>query len=930
MNPYLYQSGGSIRGDYKFQKGTKVSMQDDADIELAEEESRLQMKSDPNNYLCFRDGETYVNLDLEVGGSIHATALDVDRLDIGEDIAVKGDVVVEGNTDVQTITANKDATVKGNVTVEGNTDVQTITANKDATVKGNLTVEGNTDVQTLTAHEDATFAKKLTADEITTDELTVNNNFTYNNHLDVASLTVTGKTKTDTLEVTNNTTLNGLSAGSTSLGLTTTTALTTATLTSPIILSESLTMAIGFNSVIINPLGISCLQAPHPGPGGSMVATRITMDTTHGTIFCNGGLTVKNDNILTNPINPIGITTDFITTAGHRSDFGMNGDLQSISAEGEIAANEFHVPYLAASATHLGGITLTESYHTVAMKTPKLYASEIVPYASDTTVNVNSILKVKPGESVMLKTNDLGSTLNGIVNVENLFASYTHTNDLAVGTAGSGVVDFTDVEKIDFTGLSAAQIVNFPLAIPDGLQNIHDTETGVIVDDDIQVDKIKPNTSTRLDLSDFAEVWVHKLQTDFLEPTIQQSDGILRVNGFDQVRIANDLNVLGHSVLGPTNISGPLDGTSAEFSGDVTAANVLSAFIGPSSALRTEYIDGALPYIGQRLGANTVHFLMKEDLGIGYQTVKQVSLAHRNVQWGLELDNQSNPMNPQFGTTPLMIHLWPKNTGFDNYDSFIDCYLEDSSDVKASIRHDGAIWGDAFGFNNTMTTQMRCYRANNGIDWIRFVVNNSTQLDILPDQAVFYEKIVAPNVNSSGSFTHCHVCEPEDQETDWDSLTGRLIESTGQCAVRDDNGNLVTDYTQAPSLNHAMASVRLAQTSVLGVLNSVEVVADGEIRHDHGITLRHKVNEEDGHKVLRVCSAGDTFVWVVRPVANEILLTPALLSGLFTKYVNGVEQTEKVVVTCHEDYSFQMIINIPNVVTRLTALEEAFAELTNA
>ena len=853
-NPYLYRTGGNISGDYNFKKGTKVSMQDDADIELAPEESRLQMKSDTNNYLCFRDGETYINLDLEVGGSIHANALNVDSIEIGDNITVKGDV----------------------------------------------NVEGDTDVQTLTAHQDANF-DKLTAKEVVTDDLTVNNNLV----------------------------TNGLTAGSSSLGLTTTTALTTATLTSPIILSESLTMALGFDSVTINALGINCINAPHPGPGGSMVSTRITLNTTDGTIFSNGGLTVKNDNILTNPINPIGITTDFITTAGHRSDFGMNANLQSISAEGEVAANEFHVPYFAASQTHVGGISLLESYHTVAMKTPKLYASEIVPHASDSIVHVSSILHVKPGDSVMLTTNAMGSELNGIVEVEHLFADDTHTDSLSVGNSGAGVADFTGVEKIDFTGLTPSQIVNFPLAIPDGLQNIHDTDSGVIIDDDIQVDKIKPNSATRLDLSDFAEVWVHKLQADFLEPTTQQTDDILRVNGFDQVRIANDLNVLGDSVLQKLTLADSLDGTSAEFSGDVTAANVLCANVGPSSALRTEYHEGTLPYIGQRLGANTIHFLMKEDLGIGYETVKQVSLAHRNVQWGIELDNQSNPMNPQFGTTPMMIHLWPKNTGFDNYDSFIDCHLEDSTDVIASIRHDGKIWGDAFGFNDTMTTQMRSYRADNGIDWIRFIVNNSTQVDILPDQAVFYEKIVAPNVNSSGSFTHCHVCEPEDGSLPWSSLTGRLIESTGQCAVRDDNGNLVSDFKQAPSLNHAMTSVRLAQSSCLGVLNSVESVSGNHIEHAHGIVLKHKVTEDDGYTMLRVCGSGDTYLWVVKPVANETLLTPSLLSGLFTKYVNGVEQTEKVVVTCHEDYSFQMIVNVPNVMDRLTVLEQTLNELLN-
>jgi len=148
--------------------------------------------------------------------------------------------------------------------------------------------------------------------------------------------------------------------------------------------------------------------------------------------------------------------------------------------------------------------------------------------------------------------------------------------------------------------------------------------------------------------------------------------------------------------------------------------------------------------------------------------------------------------------------------------------------------------------------------------------------------------------------------------------------------VRAEDGSLITDFKQAPSLNHAMTSVRLAQSSCLGVLNSVELVEDNYIEHAHGIVLRHSVAEPDGHKVLRVCGSGDTYLWVVKPVANEMLLTPSLLSGLFTKYVNGVEQTEKVVVTCHEDYSFQMIINVPNVLDRLTLLEQTLNELRNA
>ena len=107
-------------------------------------------------------------------------------------------------------------------------------------------------------------------------------------------------------------------------------------------------------------------------------------------------------------------------------------------------------------------------------------------------------------------------------------------------------------------------------------------------------------------------------------------------------------------------------------------------------------------------------------------------------------------------------------------------------------------------------------------------------------------------------------------------------------------------------------------------------LAKNQIEHAHGILLTHKVAEEDGHKVLRVCAAGDTFLWTVRPIANELVLSPSDLSGLFTKYVNGVEQQEKVVLTVHDDYSFQMVLNVPTLLQRLEALETAFAELTNA
>ena len=163
-NPYLFRKGGQIEGDYKFQKGTKVSMEDDADIEMEAEEARLQMRTDADNYLCFRDNETYINKDLEVGGHIRASALDVDTIDLGENLEVKGNLTVEGNTDVQTLTAHDDTTFTKTITVD-TIDVQNLTAHEDATFDKKITID-TIDVQHLSAHEDATFDKKITADTI--------------------------------------------------------------------------------------------------------------------------------------------------------------------------------------------------------------------------------------------------------------------------------------------------------------------------------------------------------------------------------------------------------------------------------------------------------------------------------------------------------------------------------------------------------------------------------------------------------------------------------------------------------------------------------------------------------------------------------------------------------------------------------------------
>ena len=273
----------------------------------------------------------------------------------------------------------------------------------------------------------------------------------------------------------------------------------------------------------------------------------------------------------------------------------------------------------------------------------------------------------------------------------------------------------------------------------------------------------------------------------------------------------------------------------------------------------------------------------------------------------------------------------------DNSTAFLKCYLGGSDEYqKCSLGADGMFIGEnGWAFRENRETKMFRQSVtfnNNHVDYIVTNVANNWISTMTQDRAVFAVNVNAPNIDSSGSYSHCHVCEPVDQSLDWASLTGRLMESSGHCAVRDDSGALITDFKQVPGLSYAMTSVRIADKSALGVLLSVEEVSDNEIDHAHGITLRHKVSEDDGHKILRVCGAGDCMVWTVQPVSADIKLTPRMLSGLYTRYENGIEQTEKVIMTCNEDFSFHWMVSgtsLEALAIRVLALEAQVQTLTN-
>ncbi len=1204
-DPNKYKRGGSIRGDYKFQRGTKVTMGKDADIELSDENSRLQQRDDTDNYLCFKTDETFVSKNLVVAGELDADSIHTHAHTVDGNLTVTGALTAHSTQtqslttltaqtqtiDVTTALTAVDGTFSNNLTVTEDLTTKDLLA-VDGTISNILTVEEvhatgmhsetldvsiGADIYAMVVHEDAIVGGHFEVDGsalfkgsadipiLNSSDFTTNA-APVNYQVDCQTIVTTGQATLQealvktTLDVEGDTTLQNVTAQSLTVPTLNLTDLTTTNLHTTNLYATELKSNMIFNTNIhgagtitisTGPLdhevyiGYDKIELTDHNPTH---AGHIKLDVSTGEIECNGGLRCYNDNAATNLVNPKGILTDFVQTQAHRSDFGMNAVGESLTASGAIKALAFRIP----STTGLpdfGGILPTHSYHQISMVTRSMYADHF--YAQDTgessvhidmenddiDLNVNSENIVNVGD---MGTNfykdvsfehadkvvftgltaadiigwpladnylhnamdtdigievflDAGHTAlgtveaNQLVGTEGLFTKATFglggagiidfkdvekldftglteaqilgwpaafqglenaddvvggievytdatkqhvgrlgaaevvagslsVQDAEFGLSGAGVVNFTDVEKLVFTGLSMQKIVGWPMGLQ-GLQNAGDVTGGVeiftnsnhdslgrigsaqlacvelyakdalfgvqgsggtvdfrdvtelnftslttanftnwpwqvstlrnmsddgqgikvytdpahttqgtmhaaivnctdvVASGDVQTDSLHAGDATFTKTLDFtgADLMVFTgltaadivdwpldkpegleniedtatgvqvdgtmdatiVRADFIEPHTAQ---VLRINGFEMVRVADQLNVLGDSVLQKTFVS------------DTLHCSADANFLGP------------------------VTF----DASVTGYTIEAQQL------------NANNSQNPAY--TPHQIHL-TYGTPVQPEDAFMKCYLGPTDNYQTmSLGHDGYFIGNGFAFREDRKT--RLYRTSvsaNGQteDMMALYVDQNWVYTMASDRAVFDVEVQAPNVKSSGSFSHCHICEPEDQATDWASLVGRLIESTGDCAVRDDAGALIQDFKLVPSLSHAMCSARVAETSCLGVLNSVELVADNEILHPHGIMLRHRVAEPDGHKVLRVCGSGDCFVWTVQPVNAETILTPSIISGLFTKYVNGVEQSEKVVLTCHDDFSFQMMINLPTLASRLSALEEAFNTLTN-
>ena len=181
-------------------------------------------------------------------------------------------------------------------------------------------------------------------------------------------------------------------------------------------------------------------------------------------------------------------------------------------------------------------------------------------------------------------------------------------------------------------------------------------------------------------------------------------------------------------------------------------------------------------------------------------------------------------------------------------------------------------------------------------------------------------RIISDGIKNSGysSYTLFHHCELEEGSPA--NLQGRLFEWTGIPRLTHPvTGAAVNNWKELHGA-HSLSSVKLCtqhnSQRIAGVLHEVCAYKDSNtfnIYGPHGET-RHKFHGE--RDLLRIEAAGDRLCWAV---IGTYEMSPNLLSGMWTKYENGVEQGD-VLMTVNGDYSFS-IHNEEDTLSRLRSLE---------
>lgn len=641
-----------------------------------------------------------------------------------------------------------------------------------------------------------------------------------------------------------------------------------------------------------------------------------------------------------------------------------------------------------------------------------------------------------------LNNGDGDLTVNGNLCVEGtsefkgvLTGNVAHTESLIVGnllvaTNDTSIfmnhVDFTGAHTVNFTGATVTGLPHNTANYP----SIIETDSFVDIDKIVRLKAIYPyNVGGRIELgvSVGCEVDNTNLRQGSgafsVRYTGYHSDGT--VEGCGHRIGVNDQSTDGKVYIGRWDNKYPNDddGNNPTAFGDVNLQGALRFSEVPTSNFnsgeifaRLDAINGLQAKIIQPVDTNPLTFLGDIDFtaatvtGLdngGYPSISEHETfvqvdTNLHVTGRVDVDWVGNHHDLTFTKyDPADAHTWvggfnvvthsfdeDSNSSVSTFNALINNFSEINIDMTNRPNGLGLVIvnNDETIYNQTMFNVMYMNKDHFDIGvnqvWCEptFVANSG---------------VVAPKKGSGGNFTHCHLTESDDT-----LAVGKCVTSTGVYCARDDTGNLIGTPINAPDPDYAICKVRLAAAgdSALGVVSSVETVANELVDHAHGgLTIRCPVKEADGHTMVRVASAGDVLAYVRQPTLVECALpdcnglwsktvngvaagdvvaiesalamsidgytglltdrthslgaggtitltetsmeiewlqpratdvTADLLSGTYTKTVNGMTQNVNIVVTVNPDFSFTMTENVQSFVDRVAALETAFAELT--
>ena len=74
-------------------------------------------------------------------------------------------------------------------------------------------------------------------------------------------------------------------------------------------------------------------------------------------------------------------------------------------------------------------------------------------------------------------------------------------------------------------------------------------------------------------------------------------------------------------------------------------------------------------------------------------------------------------------------------------------------------------------------------------------------------------------------------------------------------------------------------------------------------------------------QTIEVADRGDGLVWVVLPLNSEIPVNPHMLSGKYSKQVDGLAVADEVIISVMDDFSFTITEHTSSTVAAIEALQ---------